>query len=58
MCLALDAREATRDVDAFFRPAKIIREAAARVAARAGVPDCWLNDAVKGYLSPRGEYDP
>jgi predicted nucleotidyltransferase len=58
MCLALDAREATRDVDAFFRPTKLIREAAVRVAARAGVPDSWLNDAVKGYLSPRGEYDP
>jgi hypothetical protein len=57
MCLALDAREATRDVDAFFRPTKIIREAAARVASRAGVPDSWLNDAVKSYLSPRGEYD-
>ncbi|MGH7555805.1 MAG: hypothetical protein ACREMQ_22620 [Longimicrobiales bacterium] len=58
MCLALDAREATRDVDAFFRPTKLIREAAARVAARAGLPDSWLTDAVKGYLSPRGEYDP
>jgi hypothetical protein len=58
MCLALDAREATRDVDAFFRPTRLIREAAARVAGRAGVPESWLNDAVKGYLSPRGEYDP
>ena len=58
MCLALDARAATRDVDAFFRPAQRVREAAARVAARAGVPDTWLNDAVKAYLSPRGEFGP
>ena len=58
MCLALSARDATRDVDAWFRPAKLIREAAARVAARASVPDTWLNDAVKAWLSPRGDFDP
>jgi hypothetical protein len=44
--------------DALFRPARSLREAAARVAARAGVDDAWLNDAVKGYLSPRGTFDP
>jgi hypothetical protein len=53
-----EVRPATRDVDAFFRPSREVREAAARVAARSGVPDRWLNDAVKGFLSPRGEYDP
>lgn len=56
MCLALNARDATRDVDAFFKPTELIRQAAARVAARANVPDTWLNDAVKGFLSPRGEF--
>lgn len=58
MCLALDARDSTRDVDAVFRPTRLVREAAARVASKAGAPDAWLNDAVKGYLSPRGEFDP
>lgn len=57
MCLVFHARDATRDVDAFFRPTKLMRAAAARVAARAGVPQGWLNDAVKGYLSPSGRYD-
>jgi len=56
MCLALGARAATRDVDAWFKPATLVREAAARVAARAAVPDSWLNDAVKAWLSPRGEF--
>ena len=58
MCLALNARDATRDVDALFEPTKVIREAAARVAFEANVPVDWLNDAVKGYLSPRGDFDP
>ena len=57
MCVALDARDSTQDVDALFRPTRVIREAAARVASKAGAPETWLNDAVKGYLSPRGEFD-
>lgn len=57
MCLALGARDATRDVDAWLRPARLVREAAARVAAHANVPEDWLNDAVKGFLSPRGTFD-
>ena len=57
MCLALDARDATADVDALFQPARAVREAAARVAIAANVAETWLNDAVKGYLSPRGEFD-
>ena len=58
MCLALDARDSTRDVDAVFRPTRVVREAAARVASKAGFPATWLNDAVKGFLSPRGDFDP
>lgn len=58
MCLALDARDATRDVDALFKPTGLIRQAAARVAARAGVPETWLNDAVKGFLGARSDFVP
>lgn len=58
MCLVLGARSATRDVDAWFKPSSLVREAASRVALHPGVPERWLNDAVKGWLSPRGEFDP
>ena len=58
MCLAYDARPATQDVDAVFRPVRPIREAAARVAERAGVATDWLNDGVKGFMSDRGEFAP
>lgn len=57
MCLVFGAREATRNVDAWFKPSTAVREAASRVAIQAGVPEHWLNDAVKGWLSPRGDFD-
>ena len=58
MCLAFDARASTRDVDAYFEPSVEVLEAALRVAAREGLPESWLNDAVKGYLSDRGSFEP
>ena len=57
MCLALMVRDATQGVDAVFAPTRAIREAAHRVAACGDVPASWLNDAVKGFLGTRGEYD-
>ena len=57
MCLTFGARDSTRDVDALFKPTRVVREAATRVASRLDVPATWLNDAVKGFLSPRGEFD-
>lgn len=56
MCLVHQAREATQDVDAYFQPAAELRAAAARVALDAGIPEDWLNDAVKAFLSERGTF--
>ena len=56
MCLAYAARPSTQDVDALFRPPTEVRKAAARVAIRSRLDTSWLNDAVKGFLSPRGDF--
>jgi hypothetical protein len=58
MCLAYSARRSSQDVDATFRPPTQVREAAARVAARAKVKPDWLNDAVKGFISAQGDFAP
>lgn len=50
IAVAYNARRATRDVDAIFEPKQIIYEAARVVAEERGLPENWLNDAVKLFL--------
>jgi len=51
MVLAFKARPATRDVDAIFHPAPLIRELAQEIGKEHDLPENWLNDAAKGYIS-------
>jgi hypothetical protein len=53
MVLLYDARESTKDVDAFSLDpdtARVLRTAGAAVASQLQLPDDWLNDGAKGYV--------
>lgn len=51
MVLAFKARPSTKDIDSIFQPVQIIREMANVVQTELHLPDNWLNDAAKGFVS-------
>ena len=55
MVLAFDARQSTRDVDAVFAPASVVRHLARVVQSEMDLPDDWINDAAKAFVSSRHE---
>lgn len=55
MCLAFNARSATKDIDAIFEPKQIIYEIAKQMAKEHNLSSDWLNDSVKGFVRPKNE---
>jgi hypothetical protein len=57
MCLVFHSRPATKDIDALLVPPQELRSAARAVAESEGIPEGWLNDAVKGFFSSDGRFE-
>jgi Nucleotidyltransferase of unknown function (DUF6036) len=57
MALAHDARRATRDIDAVFKPHGVVLEEARGVAQELGLPQWWLNEQASSYVAPGGDPD-
>lgn len=51
MCLVFNARVATKDVDAIFKPTALIRKLAAAIAEEHNIDANWLNDGAKAFLT-------
>lgn len=56
MALAYDQGRLTRDVDALFVPAPVVRQIAEEISAARGLEPDWLNDAAKGFLPGPDEH--
>ena len=56
MALAYSTRRVTKDIDAVFEPKSAIYAAAAKVAEDLGLPEDWLNDAVKRFMPGEDEH--
>ncbi|MCB0310776.1 MAG: hypothetical protein KDD42_06060 [Bdellovibrionales bacterium] len=57
MCLASNARASTKDLDAVFSPKSKIRELALEIAREEKLPQDWLTDSVKEFLSENASFE-
>ena len=56
MCLCYKSREVTKDIDGIFEPKSLIYECIGDIANELQIPDNWLNDGVKGFLSEKAKF--
>lgn len=55
MCLVFKTRNFTHDIDAVFEPKSKIYDLIYEISEEENVPQDWLNDSVKGFISMRNE---
>ena len=53
LAVAFNARNSTRDIDAIFRPSEVMRKIIKNIAEEHGLPEDWLNDGVKGFITEK-----
>jgi len=53
LTLVFNARSATRDIDAVFRPVADMRKIISSMATKYNLPLDWLNDAVKPFVTDK-----
>ena len=57
LATVFNARESTRDIDAFFKPTAEIRQIIEDIANKHGLRKDWLNDGAKGFITPQMNQD-
>jgi len=57
MCLVHSARDMTKDVDALYEPKTEVNALAKKIAKQEGLPEDWLNDSVKGFITEGAPID-
>lgn len=57
LALLFNARKATKDIDALFKPSKEFREIIEEIAMERDLEKDWLNDGVKGFFTDRLKTD-
>ena len=56
MCLAFKSRKITHDIDGIFEPKSKINDLIKSISVKNDIPENWLNDGVKGFLSKKANF--